>query len=353
MKTKKFLGILVSMFLLFSAQGFCQSTLVATLSRGDTLVSVHYGIEALKEAYNEAQDGDLIMLSSGGFRAVDISKQITIRGAGMEEDTLNNCLPTILIGSFDIIGSSTGKEYTRQIEGIYHDGLIEIQSSVKALFLKCRLYKIEYNSSSNLGTDIFTDAQFINCKILNYNLNGNASFYNCHVRNIKNPTSISYARYPQELSFYNSVIADEDLSGFENCSFNNSIIISSTTFSAYNYVANCIGVNTYSLIDDIFSSIPGVYSNKCFYSIGEVFDTNTYDGGDYSDGDTYQLQDSIRTKYLSHDGTEIGLYGGYYPYDPTTFAPKIKKFKVARTSNANGQLEVEINVVPGATIKND
>lgn len=105
----------------------------------------------------------------------------------------------------------------------------------------------------------------------------------------------------------------------------------------------------------MFSSIPGVFlsSNKCFHSIGEVFDTNTYDGGGYSESDTYQLQDSIRTKYLSHDETEIGLYGGVYPYDPTTYAPKIKKFKVARTSNANGQLEVEINVVPGATIKND
>lgn len=350
MKTKKFLGILVSMFLLFSAQGFCQSILVATLSRGDTLVSVHYGIEALKDAYNKATDGDLILLSSGGFRAVDISKKITIRGAGMEEDTLNNCLPTILIGDFDIISSTTGNEYTRQIEGIYHDGIIEIYGSVKTLFFKCRLNIIEEYSSAS--SDIFTDAQFINCKILSYSLNGSASFYNCYVKNIYKHSSNSVA---QVLSFYNSVIADGDLINFEDCIFNNSIIISPTMFSAYNYVANCIGVytNQQDQGGDMFYFIPGVYSNKCFHSIGEVFDTNTFDGGDFSDSDTYQLQDSIRTKYLSHDETEIGLYGGYYPYDPTTYAPKIKKFKVARTSNANGQLEVEINVVPGATIKND
>jgi hypothetical protein len=169
------------------------------------------------------------------------------------------------------------------------------------------------------------------------------------VKNISNNGSVA-----QELSFYNSVIVD-DVSGFNNCMFNNSIIISGSKFPATNYVENCIGVytNQQDQGGDMFSSIPDIYFNKCFHSIGEVFDTNTYDGGDYSDGDTYQLQDSIRTKYLSHDGTEIGLYGGFYPYDPTTFAPKIKKFKVARTSNANGQLEVEINVVPGATIKND
>ncbi len=344
MKTKKFLGILVSMFLLFSAQGFCQSSLVATLSRGDTLVSVHYGIDALEEAYNKAKEGDLITLSSGGFKAVDISKRITILGAGMEVDTLNNCLPTILIGNFRI---STIQQNGKilHIEGIYHKESIWVYGNdVHASFLKCRLTKI-----TNVNYDFFTDAQFINCKILDYNFVGSASFYNCYVRNITNPSGI-----PQELSFYNSVIVD-DVSGFYNCIFNNSIIISGSKFSATNYVENCIGVytNQQDQGGDIFSSIPDIYFNKCFHSIGEVFDTNTYDGGDYSDGDTYQLQDSIRTKYLSHDETEIGLYGGYYPYNPITNAPKIKKFKVARTSNANGQLEVEINVVPGATIKND
>lgn len=347
MKTKKLLGILVSMFLLFSAQGFCQSTLVATLSRGDTLVSVHYGIDALEEAYNKATDGDLITLSSGGFKAVNISKNITIRGAGMEEDTLNNCLPTILIGNFKI-ERATKEAYTLQIEGVYHDGIVGIaNSNVKVLFFKCRFYSFQQDTYSNSS---FKDAQFINCKIVNFNLIGSASFYNCYVSTIINPSSV----YAQELSFYNSVIND-DVSGFYNCIFNNSIIISKSKFPATNYVANCIGVylNQQDQGGDMFSSIPGIYSNKCFHSIGEVFDTNTYDGDGYSESDTYQLQDSIRTKYLSHDGTEIGLYGGFYPYAPTTFAPKIKKFKVARTSNANGQLEVEINVVPGATPKND
>lgn len=346
MKTKKFLGILVSMFLLFSAQGFCQSTLVATLSRGDTLVSVYYGIEALKDAYYEAQDGDLITLSSGSFKAVDISINITIRGAGMEEDTLNNCLPTILIGDFNI-STTQGNGNILHIEGIYHNGSIFANAiSAHASFLKCRLKELR----STYSNYCFENTQFVNCKISNYNMCGSASFYNCYVMDIpKSPNS-----FDQELSFYNSVIND-DVSGFNNCIFNNSIIISEFKFSATNYVANCIGVYTNQQVQggDMFSSIPGVYSNKCFHSIGEVFDTNTYDGGDFSDSDTYQLQDSIRTKYLSHDETEIGLYGGFYPYDPTTFAPKIKKFKVARTSNANGQLEVEINVVPGATIKND
>lgn len=344
MKTMKFLGILVSMFLLFSAQGFCQSTLVATLSRGDTLVSVYYGIDALVEAYNKATDGDLITLSSGGFKAVSISKEITIRGAGMEEDTLNNCLPTILIGDFSI-STIHKKDNILHIEGIYHNGVIQVNNNAThALFLKCRLHSLNYISSSTR----FVEAQFVNCKILSYYAHGSASFYNCYVSTINN------AYYDQELSFYNSVIVD-DVSGFYNCIFNNSIIISGSKFSATNYVENCIGVytNQQDQGGDMFSSIPDIYFNKCFHSIGEVFDTNTYDGGDYSDSDTYQLQDSIRTKYLSHDETEIGLYGGYYPYAPTTYAPKIKKFKVARTSNANGQLEVEINVVPGATIKND
>lgn len=354
MKTKKFLGILVSMFLLFSAQGFCQSTLVATLSRGDTLVSVHYGIEALKVAYDDAQDGDLITLSSGSFKAVDISKNITIRGAGMVVDTLNNCLPTILKGSFEI-QIKQGNVNSLHIEGIYHNENIYVShTSAHASFLKCRLNKLTYKNISDKYANhyYFKDAQFVNCKILTFNISGSASFYNCYVSTITN----SESQYAQELSFYNSVIYD-DVSDLKDCIFNNSIIISSYKFYASNYVANCIGIYTSKDVNagNMFSSIPGVFlsSSKFFRSIGEVFDTNTFDGGNYSDSDTYQLQDSIRTKYLSHDETEIGLYGGVYPYDPITYAPKIKKFKVARTSNANGQLEVEINVVPGATIKND
>ena len=353
MKTKKFLGILVSMFLLFSAQGFCQSSLVATLSRGDTLVSVHYGIGALQSAYGKAQDGDLITLSSGVFDAVSIYKHITIRGAGMVVDTLNNCLPTILKGNF-YIRTTPGNGNILHIEGIYHSGAIYVdKAAARASFLKCRLNELKSNDFTNSSGQkqygFFEDGQFINCKIKLYYLTGSTSFYNCFVTNLWNYSTTQ----PQELSFYNSVIVDDDIDKLKDCIFNNSIIISDAQFSNSNCVANCIGVCTKG--GDMFSSIPGVFlsSNKCFHSIGEVFDTNTYDGDGYSDSDTYQLQDSIRTKYLSHDETEIGLYGGVYPYDPITYAPKIKKFKVARTSNANGQLEVEINVVPGATIKND
>ena len=44
------------------------------------------------------------------------------------------------------------------------------------------------------------------------------------------------------------------------------------------------------------------------------------------------------------DGTEVGIYGGSLPYDPTPTNPQITKFNVAAKSTADGKLSVDIEV---------
>ena len=74
----------------------------------------------------------------------------------------------------------------------------------------------------------------------------------------------------------------------------------------------------------------------------------TYTGGDIIDGETFELTEEAKSKYLGDDGTQVGIYGGIYPYNPTTTAPQIKKFDVARKSTAEGKLQVDIEVSAGA-----
>lgn len=89
------------MLMLTSTMGiFAQSTLVATLSRNDSIISTFYGANALVNAHNAAQSGDVINLSSGNFSSTRIVKSITLRGMGMEMDSINNIQPTTLIGDF-------------------------------------------------------------------------------------------------------------------------------------------------------------------------------------------------------------------------------------------------------------
>ena len=62
------------------------------------------------------------------------------------------------------------------------------------------------------------------------------------------------------------------------------------------------------------------------------------------DSETFELTDEAKTKYLGTDGTEVGIYGGNLPFDPTPSNPQITKCNVASKSTADGKLSVDIEV---------
>ena len=323
---------------------FAQSSLVATLNHNDT-ISVYYGIDALKDAYSVSTHGDVITLSSGGFNVPNhIKKEITIRGAGMEQDTVNRVAPTILIGYFAVYSGNL------RMEGIWHDGTMSYghydngySSLYDAQFIKCRFNTIEQYSSSY---DIrMYDAKFIQCKIKHITARGNATFINSYVGAPgKSNTNYNMNYECINCVVYGSLHPDHiDYSTFTNC-----ILIGSKVMDKTNTVNNCIGIYTASTdtINNLFSDLPEIgLANVCYRSKKEVFKTfNPSSSDNWKDTDTYELQDSIRTKYLGTDGTEIGMYGGSFPFNPRNTLPKIKKFKVAPKSNAEGKLSVEIEV---------
>ena len=80
---------------------YAQNSLIAVLSH-EGEVSTFYGITALREAHDAAENGDVITLSSGTFNSCDITKAVTIRGAGMEVNSETGALPTIIQGAFKI-----------------------------------------------------------------------------------------------------------------------------------------------------------------------------------------------------------------------------------------------------------
>jgi hypothetical protein len=72
----------------------------------------------------------------------------------------------------------------------------------------------------------------------------------------------------------------------------------------------------------------------------------TYTGGviTSNDEETFELTDEAKTTYLGSDGTQVGIYGGSLPFDPTPSNPQITKFNVASKSTADGKLSVDIQV---------
>ena len=121
---KKFFVSLVMLLTGSAASMFAQSSLIATLSH-EGEVSQFYGVSALRQAHEAAVHGDVITLSSGTFTATAITKAITLRGAGMEMDTITNTLPTVIAGDF---GISIERDVVEKflMEGIYHNHRILI-----------------------------------------------------------------------------------------------------------------------------------------------------------------------------------------------------------------------------------
>ena len=59
--------------------------------------------------------------------------------------------------------------------------------------------------------------------------------------------------------------------------------------------------------------------------------------------ETFKLTETAAATYLGNDGTQVGIYGGSYPFDPTPTNPQIKTFTVSNTTDG-GTLKVKINV---------
>ena len=168
--------------LVMATMSYAQSNLVATLSH-EGEISVFHGSNSLRDAMAAADHGDIITLASGRYNSVNITKAITLRGAGTEaDDTSTGASRTEIVGNFNINIPSTEKHLT--IEGIYHDGDICTSNTLNNPMLqKCRFKSIYYNHPN---VDKVYSLTCINCRItgvisLPRYTNSSAKFINCVV----------------------------------------------------------------------------------------------------------------------------------------------------------------------------
>ena len=326
-----------------AASLFAQSSLIATLSH-DGEVTVFYGADALKESYAKAVGGDVITLSSGTFNAISISKAITLRGAGMAVDTVNNIMPTILNGNFTI--SETDSIHSLTLEGLYYNHTMTYSGTIEsAQFIRCRFNTIKHANTSNS----LSNCSFLNCRISQefYCLGYGNMFYNSIVEDIYFG-NINTSGTSGSGLFYNCVI-NIDLSNPSSMrsgssSFENCILIydaSSVILPKGTIAYNCLVVGT---TKDIFSDVPN-NTNKVVSLYSDVFKTyGTMASIAENDDETFELTDAAKTKYLGLDGTQVGIYGGAIPYTTSVAIPKITKCNVAAKSTVDGMLSVDIEV---------
>ena len=332
----------------FATQATAQSSITATLIH-DNDIKTFYGASALREAHAAATHGDVITLSSGRFTSTNIYKAITLRGAGMEYDSVSVTEPTIISGSFNIsvASDSTTSNHSFRMEAIYHKNIITVYGELtNPQFVKCRLSTIKNIDSNAIG---LVNAQFIHCAIVSYLYihNGSAALYNCFVEDPRYHTSgnTSVTQSTGTYEFQNCVIKTSQANYIERSILRNSIIHGTATTqgsscnelpsSAYAY--NCVGTAYNTFANQITKT------NR-IASITNLFKTWTGNQLNGTITGALELTEEAKTKYLGSDGTEVGIYGGSLPFEARTSNPQITKLNVASKSTADGKLSVDIEV---------
>ena len=298
---KKF--ILLISALCYTVVAYAQGTdqISAILQHGDT-ETIFIGNTGLAKAYEAAVDGDVIILSQGIFNSINnISKVLTLYGAGFEDNAETNTATTTINGIFRL-GDGSDTEFDGiHIEGVKINGGFGLNSQLKNVTIqRCSIVNnIEFNHNTENVT--FRQCYMLGDILGQYKHANGLLISNCYItKNINNFSVNSfvhidhsymgymYSRVYREYAQFlwtNSII--NNLSGDMPSGY--AAIVKNCIFFADNYYNDVNLENCYRL-----SSIADIFAD------GE--------NADYSPTRTFELKDP--TTYVGTDGTPIGLSGG-------------------------------------------
>ena len=334
---KKIFFLTLLAVLTIADKSHAQEHLVATLDHEGTL-STFTGSNAFVEAHKAATHGDIITLSSGIFAAPDtLTKAITLYGTGIVSDSIHS---QTIINTEMILNIPNSEEKRLTIESVYFTSKISYMDVPNPIFNKCRIWNIDYDNNTPSYT--MKNASFQQCRISNgitISEASSATFRNCYLAS----GNSSQYRDSGNISFTNCVISSTGFYYIRNSSFINCFLY--TPKATYTNYINLYGGNTanfcvaYSYYSgNTFESIIDNSTDIMVDSLGAVFKTWR---GKYSDQETFELTDEAKAKYLGNDGTQIGIYGGALPYDPTPSNPRITKFYLT-PKPAEKKLEIQL-----------
>lgn len=347
--------LLLVLATMFATATFAQQQL-ATLDHNDT-ISVYYGPTALTSAYNAAADGDIITLSSGTFSSPgEINKAITIRGAGMYADTVAGTLPTTITGNINILKDGTPTSHVT-LEGIKFDGEMLFGGTVSNAY-----NNINYLYVSKCLINYFHGNAMYSC----YKYLNNAFFTNCVIKRITVYNCYSGYNYSCRIQYSNFIncailqmegdnttglfntltncVAHCGVGNAGNFTINSSILYDEggANYSSSSLVNNSIGVNQSDGQNYFDTTITAGQNLHNYNSLTDVF--VDFDGTYHYGSTTFKLKNNVAATALGSDGTQVGIYGGDVPFDPSVRNSMIGKLNVARRTNAQGKLEVNVDI---------
>lgn len=307
-----------------------------------TGVQIIKGSTAFADAYTTAQSGDTLYLSGGSFAPpAAFDKKLMIFGAGHYVDS------TLATGKTFINGNVTLSENADMfyIEGVEITGNFYFSSdnSVNNVVIK----RCKINGALNVPGNGSNPTS--NLSLIGNVLIGELDLQNATVVLISN--SILQSRLVNSLGniLNNNIMLNNYVYwGNESPIYGDNNILNNNIFlkNDYPYIINGNGnvvknnlcVNSAPYFGEMSTTI----GNYTGIAQSAIFVSQT--GFSFSYSHNYHLQEP--TTYLGTDGTQVGIYGGAFPYKEgaVPLNPHIQIKNIAPTTDENGNLQIQIQV---------
>lgn len=310
----------------------------AILQTGDE-TKVFYGQSALTNAYNAAENGSVITLTSGLFNSPgNIQKSVSIYGVGFEDGISEGVTKTSIGGAINFIAGSDGNNtQNAKLEGVFINGNINVKQVENLTIAKCQFTDLIF-TGTNVNGVLVRQCYFANVNAKNYVL-ASLTVKNCYM-----------AGYAYDITSDSQVM-------FDHC-----IIVdgkySHACFPA-SYTNNII-THSWGDNDNLTGLRYGSYAENNIFTRGafssNVISVNNFFGVNcdalFSDADNiaYNANRKFTLKspetYVGTDGTPVGVTGGDYPWYKVPSIPYVKNLN----ATVNGaSLDVNYDAGVGST----
>ncbi|KAF0130025.1 MAG: hypothetical protein FD155_1811 [Bacteroidetes bacterium] len=316
-------------------------TFMTQVSFSQNLISVQNGSSSsfyttLDLAISNALDGDTINLPGGSFSFTNtIAKRLHFIGVGINPDSTSATVKTIFSSVYSIFSFENGAEFG-SLTGIYFTSSLTFNQVNNYIIDRCLFPALTLSvectnitvkncvvgniNGSNSQNNMFIST-FIYGQVSNFGINNNFknNFFSYYIPSFYIPGAL----FNITGSFIsNNIFKQSYNEGWNNNIAKNNINVPNGLFG--NGASN-FGENNYQVTD-----IKPLFLN--------------YSGGGYSFTENYHLQNP--TQYTGTDATQVGLYGGAFPWKEGSipFNPHFQTVQIAPTTDSTGNLNVNIKV---------
>ncbi|WP_026776811.1 hypothetical protein [Polaribacter sp. Hel_I_88] len=328
--------LLLLAFTISCYQVFTQD-LIAVQNGGDPIF-----YEDLSEAIKKSVTGDTLFVPAKNYVVNDtIRKELHIIGEGYDLtnnlgatilSSKNNTTPMLVLEEGASNGSITGIRFSVNKSGVYSRNIFSVTELNNYLIDRCFLSLHLYASNSLVKNCILSNTTIqakITSVLSNNILVGNGyALSKCSIRN--NIFLVMSDRYnslnPNECNIDNNIFPPNYRIWYPvNCSLRNNLNISLNGVSGDNFGSS-------NFDSDLV--------------LNETFINYTQLNGIDNNSANFQLIANSSFKNAGTDGTDLGIYGGRFPWKDGSapFNPQIIFSEIPGTTDENGVLKIRIEV---------